>query len=311
MPCLSARIESMGAMNITISGASGFIGRRLLQVLAEAGHSLDVLSRNAGTKLPAGVRLSVWDAMQGLPPRESLENADAIIHLAGEPVAQRWTPEVKRRIRESRVGGTHRLVEMLSTLPRRPSVLVCASATGYYGSRADEFLDESSRPGTGFLAEVCVSWEQEAQAARALNMRVVVIRIGLALDPRGGALTRMLPPFRLGVGGRLGSGRQWMSWIHLADLVELFRLAVEKPLGGPLNGVAPVPVPNAEFTRELARALHRPAILPAPPFMLRAVLGEMAGVLLDSQRVVPRAAEAAGFRFRFPQLGPALADLLR
>jgi uncharacterized protein (TIGR01777 family) len=298
-------------MNITISGASGFIGRRLLKNLASAGHSLRVLTRHAGANMPPGIRLSVWDPMKGQPPRESLENANAIIHLAGEPVAQRWTPEVKRRIRDSRVGGTRQLVEALSALPRGPNVLVAASAVGYYGSRGDELLDESSPPGTGYLAETCVAWEQEAQAATALGMRVAVIRIGMVLDPAGGALARLLLPFRMGVGGRLGSGQQWTSWIHLADLAEQFRFAVDNPVAGVWNGVAPVPVTNRDFTRELARALHRPAILPVPGLALKAIFGEMSEVLLASQRVAPRAAQAAGFRYRFPQLGAALADLLR
>ncbi len=297
-------------MNITLSGASGFIGRRLLKVLGDAGHSLHALSRHAGTNLPKGVRLSTWDPVQAPPPRESLENADAVIHLAGEPVAQRWTAEAKRRVRESRVAGTHHLVEALAALPRKPSVLVAASAIGYYGSRGDETLDESSPAGSGFLPEVCVAWEREAQAAESLGVRVVRIRIGLVLDPRGGALQRMLPPFRLGAGGRLGSGRQWMSWIHLADLAGLFRFAVENPVRGVFNGVAPHPVRNLDFTRDLARALHRPAWFPVPQLALKTLFGEMASVLLESQRVAPRAAEAAGFRFRFPGLGPALADLL-
>ena len=298
-------------MNITISGASGFIGRGLLRVLSGAGHNLHVLSRHSGTNLPNGVRLSVWDAAKGFPPPESLADTDAVIQLAGEPVAQRWSPEVKRRIRESRVEGTARLVEALAGLPRRPEALVCASAVGYYGSRGDELLDESAPPGSGFLPEVCVAWEKEAHAAAALGMRVALIRIGMALDPRGGALARMLPPFRWGAGGRLGSGRQWMSWIHLGDLVELFQFALEKPIRGVLNGVAPFPVPNREFTQELARAVHRPALFPVPEFALKALFGEMAEVLLASQRVTPGAAESAGFRFKFPQLGPALGDLLR
>jgi uncharacterized protein (TIGR01777 family) len=297
-------------VNITISGASGFIGRRLLKVLSGAGHNLRVLSRHSGTNLPNGVRLFVWDPAKGSPPQESLEDADAVIQLAGEPVAQRWSPEVKRRIRESRVEGTGRLVEALAALQRRPEVLVCASAVGYYGSRGDELLDESAPPGSGFLPEVCVAWEKEARAAAALGMRVALIRIGVVLDPRGGALARMLPPFRWGVGGRLGSGRQWMSWIHLADLVELFRFTMEKPISGVLNGVAPFPVPNREFTQELARAVHRPAWFPVPQFALKTLFGEMAEVLLASQRVTPRAAESAGFRFQFPQLGPALDDLV-
>ncbi len=297
-------------MNITISGASGLIGRRLLKALGASGHALHILSRHAGTNVPNGVRLSPWDPAKA-PPRESLEAADAVVHLAGEPVAQRWTPEVKRRIRESRVEGTRRLVEALAGVSRKPAVLVCASAIGYYGDRGDELLDESAPPGSGFLPEVCVAWEREAQRAAAVGLRVALIRIGLVLDPRGGALRRMLPPFRFGIGGRLGSGQQWMSWIHIEDLVELFRFAIDQPVSGPLHGTAPEPVRNLEFTRELAAALRRPALLPVPRLALWALFGEMAGVLLESQRAVPQAAEAAGFRFSHRQLGPALADLLR
>ncbi len=279
-------------MNITISGASGFIGRHLLKSLATAGHAPRALSRHA-------------------PPAESLREADVVIHLAGEPIAQRWTVEAKRRIRESRVTGTRDLVEALATLPRRPQALICASAIGYYGSRGDEILTESSVPGSGFLPELCVAWEGEAQAAEAFGIRVVRMRTGVVLDAGGGALQRMLPPFRMGVGGRLGSGRQWMSWIHLEDLAGLFQFAVESRVRAPLNGVAPYPVTNSDFTRELARALGRPAVFPVPGFALRLIFGEMADVLLASQRVAPAAAEAAGFRFRFPQLAPALASLLR
>ena len=279
-------------MTISISGASGFIGRHLLKSLAKAGHSLDALSRHA-------------------PAAESLREADVLIHLAGEPVAQRWTAEAKQRIRESRVTGTRNLVEALAKLPRRPESLICASAIGYYGSRGDEVLTESSAPGSGFLPEVCVAWEREAQAAEAFGVRVVRVRIGVVLDAGGGALSRMLTPFRMGVGGRLGSGQQWMSWIHLEDLAALFQFAVESQIRGPLNAVAPHAVTNSDFTRELAGALRRPAVFPVPEFALRLLFGEMADVLLASQRVVPGAAEAAGFRFRFPQLAPALAGLLR
>jgi uncharacterized protein (TIGR01777 family) len=296
-------------MNITISGASGLVGRRLLRVLGSEGHQVHVLSRHAGTNLPNGVKLTVWDA-KDLPPARSLENADAVIHLSGEPVAQRWTTEAKRRISESRVGSTERLVEAISKLPRPPRCLVCASAVGYYGSRGDEILDESSPPGSGFLPEVCVAWEKAAHGASGLGVRVASLRIGVVLDKRGGALGRLLAPFRAGVGGRLGSGRQWMSWIHAEDLAELFRFVLDGTLEGAVNGVAPFPVSNAEFTQELARVLKRPALLPVPEFLLKTLVGDMAEVLLASQRVAPRAAESAGFRFRFPQLGPALADLL-
>lgn len=297
-------------MNITISGASGLVGRRLLRVLSGAGHDLHVLSRHAGTNLPNRVRLSVWDP-GGPPPAGSLENADAIIHLAGEPVAQRWTAEVKRRIRDSRVTGTRYLVEALSRLSRRPEVLISASAIGYYGSRGEETLTESSAPGSGFLSEVCVEWETAAQQATYLGIRVAIIRIGAVLDPRGGALGRMLPPFRAGLAGRIGSGRQWMSWIHAGDLANLFRYVIDQGPGGVFNGVAPFPVTNSQFTRELAHALNRPAVLPVPALALKLLFGDMAQVLLDSEKVSPSAAESAGFRFQFPQLGPALNDLLR
>jgi uncharacterized protein (TIGR01777 family) len=296
-------------MDITISGASGLIGRRLLNTLSSEGHRLHVLSRHAGTNLPPGVQLSVWDPAKGEPTAESL-GGDAVIHLAGESVAQRWTAETKRRISDSRVAGTRNLVAALSKLPRRPAVLICSSATGYYGSRGDEVLSESSPPGEGFLAQVCAQWEAEARAAESLGMRVVRIRTGVVLDPRGGALARMLPPFRLGLGGRLGGGRQWMSWIHRGDLAALFRFALEQPVEGALNGVAPLPVTNSEFTRALGNVLHRPAVFPVPELALRLLFGEMSEVLLASQRVLPKQAEAAGFRFRFPELRAALSDLL-
>ena len=298
-------------MRIAITGASGLIGRRLLKILAADGHSLQVLSRHAGTNLPPGVRLSVWDASRGEPPADSLQDVDAVIHLAGEPVAQRWNAHARQAIRQSRVTGTRNLVQALAKLPKKPEVLVCASAVGYYGSRGDEILNESSSPGADYLAQICVDWEQEAQAAEASGIRVVRVRTGLVLDARGGALPRMLPPFRMGVGGKLGSGKHWMSWIHLEDLAALFQFALANPVTGPLNGVAPNPVINADFTRALAAAVHRPAIFPVPAFALRLLFGEMSEILLSSQRALPQAAEAAGFRFRYPELAPALAAVLK
>ena len=297
-------------MRIVVTGASGFIGRRLLKNFTAAGHEIRVLSRHAGTNLPAGVKLFPWDPLQGPPPAESLRDADAVVHLAGEPVAQRWTDAAKRRIRESRVTGTRNLVAGLAALAQPPEALVSASAVGYYGSRGEEILRECAPPAGTWLAEVCLAWEKEAEAASALGVRVTPIRIGIVLDPRGGALHKMLPPFRMGVAGPLGNGKQWMPWIHLADLASLFQFAVETPLRGPVNGTAPYPVTNSEFTRDLAKLLHRPALIPAPPFALKLMFGEMSQVLLASLRVVPAAAEAAGFRYRFPQLGPALANLL-
>ena len=280
-----------------------------MSVLGAAGHKLHALSRHAGIGLPAGVGLSVWDGRTE-PPRASLENADVVVHLAGEPVAQRWTPAVKQRIRDSRVLSTGHLVQAISKLSRRPGAFVCASAIGYYGPRGDEMLPESAAPGPGFLEKVCVEWENTAQAASALGLRVTMVRIGVALDTHGGALARMLPPFRLGIGGPIASGSQWMSWIHLADLAELLRFVIENPISGPVNGVAPYPATNREFTRTLAEAIRRPAFFPIPAFGLKLLLGEMAELLLASQRVIPQAAESAGFRFRFPKLGPALGDLL-
>ncbi len=298
-------------MRITISGGTGFIGRRLLKALAAEGHTLHVLSRHAGANMPNNVRLSVWNATNGDPPADSLEGADAVIHRAGEPVAQRWNAEVKQRIRESRVTGTRNLVSALAKLERNPQVLICASAVGYYGSRGDEVLDESSPPGRDFLAELCQAWEQEAAAAEAQGIRVAMIRTGIALDARGGALAKMLPPFKLGLGGPIAGGRHWMPWIHVQDLVGIYQFALAQPIRGPLNGTAPNPERNSDFSRALGAALHRPAFLPTPQFALTAMFGEMAEVVLASQRVIPKAAEAAGFRFRFPQLQAALADLFQ
>jgi uncharacterized protein (TIGR01777 family) len=252
-----------------------------------------------------------WDPVKGEPPAESLRDTGAVIHLAGEPVAQRWNDAVKGRIRGSRVIGTRNLVQAISKLPQRPSALICASAIGYYGSRGDDMLPEEAGPGSDFLAQTCVEWEKEAIAAGQYGLRVVRVRIGVVLDARGGALKRMLPPFKMGVGGKIGSGKQWMSWVHLDDLAGLFRFALENSISGPINGVAPYPVTNADFTKALAAAVHRPAIFPVPPFALKLMFGEMADVLLASQRVQPRQAETAGFRFKFPQLQPALADLLK
>jgi uncharacterized protein (TIGR01777 family) len=246
------------------------------------------------------------------PPAESLEGSDAVVHLAGEPVAQRWNTAVKQRIRSSRVEGTRHLVKAISRLDRKPAVLVSGSAVGFYGSRGDEVLTEESAPGQGFLPQICEDWEQQAQQAGAEGVRVVCVRTGIVLGMEGGALPQMLPPFRLGVGGRLGSGRQWMPWIHIADIAGLIDFAVKTgSLQGPLNGCAPNPVTNEEFSRDLGQALHRPALLPVPEFSLKLLFGEMAGVMLASQRAVPKTALAHNYQFRFPQLPAALAQLLR
>ena len=298
-------------MNITITGATGFIGRRLIERLGAEPHQLHALSRRTNIKFgETAVWITKWDPLGEDPPEESIVNADAIVHLAGEPVAQRWTAEAKNSIRASRVAGTQRLVHALSALPRRPAVLVCASAIGIYGSRGEEILTESSALGNDFLAEVCQEWEKQAMAAESLGMRVARIRTGVVLGKGGGALQKMLPPFKAFVGGKIGSGKQWMSWIHLDDLVGVICHALTNPMSGAFNGTAPNPVTNAAFTSELARALGRPALFPVPGFALKALFGEMAEMLLGGQRVLPRATEAAGYRFQYPELGAALRDIL-
>lgn len=297
-------------MTIAITGGSGFIGRRLMKALAGADHKLRVLSRHAGTNLPPGVQLFVWDAMKGQPPEGSLDGVDAVVHLAGEPVAQRWNDEVKRKIRESRVTGTRHLVQALSTARQRPTVMVCGSAIGYYGSRGDEVLTESSAPGSGFMADVCVAWEKEADLAESLGIRVVKLRTGVVLGANGGALAKMLPPFKAGMGGKMGHGDQWMSWVHVDDLVGIVQHVLQNPLRGPVNGTSPNPVTNADFTKALAHALSRPAVVPMPAFTLKLMFGEMAEVMLASQRVSPAAAESAGYTFRYPKLELAFENIL-
>jgi uncharacterized protein (TIGR01777 family) len=297
-------------MTIAITGASGFVGRRLMKALAGGNHTIRVLSRHAGTNLPPGVQLHVWDAMKGQPPAESLEGVDAVVHLAGEPIAQRWSDEVKQKIRESRATGTRNLVQAFSTLQQRPSVFVCSSAIGYYGSRGDEVLTEASAAGSGFMADVCVAWEKEADLTESLGIRLVKLRTGMVLGAHGGALAKMIPPFKAGMGGKLGHGDQWMSWVHLDDLVGIIQHAIENPLRGAVNGTSPNPVVNADFTKALAHALGRPAVVPMPAFTLKFMFGEMAEVMLASQRVLPKAAEAAGYTFRYPQVDAALANVV-
>lgn len=274
-------------MNIAITGAKGLIGARLRERLTDAGH----------------VALAV--------PRDAAPLAcDALVHLAGEPVAQRWTEAAKKRIYDSRVEGTRRLVSALSTQSSRPRVLVCASAVGYYGSRGDQILTEASSAGSDFLARVVVDWEDAAQSAEALGIRVVRLRFGIVLG-HGGTLAKLLPLFRFGIGGRLGSGHQWMAWVHIDDVVDLIVFALNfAAIRGAVNATAPHPVTNEEFTEQLAIALHRPAILPVPAFALKLALGEMSEMVLASQRVLPTVAKSAGFRFQYPELRPALENLL-
>jgi uncharacterized protein (TIGR01777 family) len=260
----------------------------------------------------AGVGAFRWEPEAGSPPAEAWEGVEAAIHLAGEPVAARWTEEQKRRIRDSRVKGSRNLVAGMRATPRPPKVLVSASAVGFYGDRGDEILNESSDPGSDFLSRVCLDWEAEAARARELGVRVAFVRTGVALSPSGGALEKMLLPFKLGLGGRLGGGRQWFPWIHIEDITGIFLHALMSPaVDGPINGVAPGIVTNEEFTRELAAALNRTVFLPVPEFALRILLGEMAEVVTASQRVVPQVALDTGYRFKYPNLRPALESLLK
>jgi uncharacterized protein len=297
-------------MKCVISGGTGFIGRRIVERLLRDQHYVGVWSRQPGREVRTAVASFTWDPLQGEPPAESLNTMDAVIHLAGEPVAQRWNAEVKRRIRDSRVLGTRALVDAIARVQHKPKVLVCASAIGYYGDRGDEVLTESSAPGSGFLADVCRGWETEASRAAELGLRVVRLRIGFVLGKNGGALAQMVPAFRAFVGGRLGSGKQWMPWIHVNDVAEMFVHAVESDISGVWNATSPNPVTNAVFTREMGKALHRPAVLPVPPFALKVAFGEMGQHMLDSSRVIPDAPLKAGFQFQYPDLGPALRNLL-
>jgi len=292
------------------------VGSALVRELIDEGHEVRVLTRDperAAVTLPVRCRSVRWDPEQGLAPSETLADADAVVHLAGAGVAdRRWSRARKQAILRSRVGGGEALVRAIARLDagRRPRVLVSASAVGFYGDRGDEVVGEHASRGSGFLADVCRAWEDAAGAASVHGVRVVTLRFGVVLARGGGALQRMLLPFRLGAGGRLGNGRQWTSWIHIVDLVRLIRFAIERDeLRGAVNAVAPSPVTNATFTRALGRALGRPTLLPVPAFALRLALGELASMLLTGQRVVPEAATAAGFAWRYPDVGEALAQL--
>lgn len=296
-------------MRVVVTGGTGFIGRRLCSALASRGDEVTVLTRDPARRtpgLPPGVALASWDAAA-----TAVDGAAAIVNLAGEPVAQRWTPDVKRTILASRTGALERLRAAVERTASRPAVLVSASAVGFFGARGEEDLTESSPPGSDFLATTCVRWEQAARAVAPLGPRVSTVRIGLVLGEDGGALAKMLPAFRLGGGGPIGNGLQWMSWVHLDDLVSLLLFALDRADAPPvLHATAPEPVRNRDFTRALGRALHRPAFVPAPAFALRLAFGEMATLLLDGQKVLPRETTAAGFCFRFGALPEALAAVV-
>ena len=296
-------------MKIAVTGSSGLVGSALVPHLAAGGHEVVRLVRSR-TVRPGEI---AWDPERGTIDSASLEGLGAVVHLAGESIADgRWTEAKKNRIRHSRVGSTRLLAATIAGLSRPPQVLVCASAVGYYGDRGDEPLREDSSPGADFLAGVCRAWEGAAEAAARKGVRVVHLRFGVILSPAGGALAKMLPPYRLGAGGPIGTGRQYVSWIALDDVLGAIDHALAAgTLRGPINTVSPHPVTNRDFSRVFGRVLHRPAILPMPAFAARLVFGEMAdALLLSSQRVKPARLLASGYRFLHPDLEPALRHLL-
>ncbi len=299
---------------VLVTGATGLVGKRLVRALLADRLSIRAATRNpASANLPSAVEAVAWDGV--MIPSARIAGCDAIVHLAGEPVFGGLPSKARRdRISASRIDSTHALVQSIERLPaaERPKVLVCASAVGYYGDRGEEMLPESAAPGHSFLADVCVAWEEEARAAAALGVRTVSLRIGIVLAREGGALAQLARLFRLCLGGRVGSGAQWVPWIHVDDLVAMILAALrDERWSGAINAVAPNPVTNAELTNELARAVRRPALVPAPAFAVRAALGEMAGELLGSRRVIPARATELGFRFRTETLERALEAELR
>ena len=297
-------------MKILVSGSHGLVGKALINSLTTDGHEVLKLVRHARA---FGAPEVEWHPNQGQLDAQHLEGFDVVVHLAGESIASgRWTDSKKRAIRESRVKGTSLLSEVLTRLSRPPSLFLCASAIGYYGNRGDELLTEQSAPGEDFLSSVCIEWENATKPAMEKGIRTIHTRFGVILDSEGGALAQMLTPFRMGIGGRVGSGKQWMSWIALEDVVNGLKfLIADKPVHGPVNFVAPNPVTNAEFTKTLGRVLSRPTIFPVPAFGARLAFGELAdALLLSSQKVEPSVLEDKGFLFSWPTLEPALRHLL-
>ncbi len=299
-------------MNVTITGATGLIGTKLVEALKARGDTVTVLSRNAeNAGATLGVEAVAWDPMAGPAPAGALSGRDAVVHLAGEPVAQRWNAKVKDAILTSRETGTRNLVAGIAAAAPKPAVLVASSAVGIYGKHGDERVPESSPAGDDFLAGVCVRWERESDLAEGLGLRVAKIRTGVVLDATGGALKTMLPPFKAGVGGPVAGGDQFVPWIHIDDIVGLYLKALDDPeWHGPYNGTAPEPVTNKELSKALGKALHRPAFSPVPAFAIKLLYGEMAEIVTEGQRAVPERALAGGYAFKQPLLQPALESAL-
>jgi uncharacterized protein (TIGR01777 family) len=312
-------------MRVTVTGATGLIGRRAVTALLERGDAVTVLSRNPerakanlnrpnlSTAHADSLTTMRWDPRSESAPKAALAGAEAVVHLAGENVAQRWTDSVKRTIRESRVLGTRNLVQGIEALAETelPKTLVSGSAIGYYGAHGDEPIDEESPAGTDFLAQTCAEWEAEAEPAARLGVRVVKVRTGVVLDREGGALGKMLPPFKLGVGGPVASGHQYISWIHTDDVVGIMLAAIDdEQWHGAINATAPEPQRNRDFSKTLGRVLHRPSLLPVPGAALRLMYGEMAEIVTEGARVLPAKALVLGYEFRHPQLDEALQAAL-
>jgi uncharacterized protein (TIGR01777 family) len=312
-------------MRVTLTGATGLIGPQLVESLRARGDDVTVLSRDpqhAQDRLRQSTHSSAqrngtlgalqamaWDPIREQAPSDALAGRDAVVHLAGENVAQRWTPSAKQAIRASRVTGTRNLVQGLASLAQaeRPRVLISSSAIGYYGPHGDEPIDEEAPAGIDFLAQTCAAWEAEAKAAERLGIGVVRVRTGVVLDRNGGALSKMLPPFKLGVGGPVAGGRQYISWIHTDDLVGIVTASIEdERWQGAVNATAPDPQRNSDFSKALGRALHRPSLLPVPGTALRLLYGEMAEIVTTGARVLPARALMLGYEFRYPQLSTAL-----
>jgi uncharacterized protein (TIGR01777 family) len=306
-------------MRIFITGGTGLVGHQLVRLLHGRDDEVVVLSRRpawAQQQLGESTVIVEGDPTQNGPWMDAVGNCDAVVHLAGENVfAQRWNEAFKQKLFDSRIRSTHHVVEALRRVPMRkngkPKVLVNASAIGYYGPRGDEELDENTPPGDDFLARLCVEWEKAARDVESAGVRVAMVRVGVVLDRAGGALAKLLTPFKLGVGGPVAGGNQWMSWIHHQDLLALFRLAIDNPQArGPINGTSPNPARNRDFSKALGKALGRPSFVPTPGFALRLMLGEGAQLVTTGQRVFPRRAQELEYAFQFPTLDGALADIL-
>ena len=298
-------------MKVTVSGATGRVGRHLVAALKERGDDVVALSRDAGKAgEQLGVEAYAWDLKNEAVPKEALAGRDAVVHLAGEDVGQRWNKEVKAEILDSREKGTRNMVHSIFETKPRPRAFICASASGYYGARGSEPVDEHEPPGTDWLAEVTARWERQAETAK-VGIRLVIVRTGIVLDADGGALAKMLPFFKAGVGGPIGSGKQYMPWIHLDDLVGIYLAAIDHDrFNGAINASAPEPVTNKQFAKALGHALNRPAVAPVPGFTIKLMYGEMSQIVLKGVRMVPGRAAELGYEFRHPDLDEALRSTL-